>query len=99
MLTKFDEKRIEAEILGELYKHLEDKETGIKIDYCIVGTLDEQDTHWKTGELLWEDEEKTIPKYEDDWQNVPRADEDLTEDDRIKIKVYQYVMAQLEKMI
>jgi hypothetical protein len=99
MANKFQEKQILAEVLSELYSTVEDKEKRVHYDYKIVGKKDVQSTSWRTGELLWEDDEKTIPKMEDDWQNVPRADEDLTEEDRLKIKVYKYVMTQLEKML
>lgn len=96
-MTKFDEKRIEAEILGELYKFIEEKETGTMRDYRIVGTIDEQDTHWKTGELLWEDEEKTIPKMKAKWGYV--AKEDLTDEEELYLKVCNRIKSALEKMV
>lgn len=97
MANKFQEKQILAEVLNELYNTVEAKEKGVHYEYKVVGKKDTQKTDWRTGELLWEDAEKTIPIYEDDWQDVEK--EDLTEEDLLKIKVYQYVMAQLEKMI
>ena len=97
MLTKFDEKRIEAEILGELFKFVEEKEVGIKRDYCIVGHYDEQDTHWKTGELLWEDEAKTIPKMKAKWDYVDKKE--LSETDEMCLAVCRRIKSSLEKMI
>lgn len=97
MANKFQEKQILAEVLDELYSTLEAKEKSVHYEYKRVGKKDIQSKDWRTGELLWEDAEKTIPKYEDDWQDVEK--ENLTEEDELKIKVYKYVMAQLEKMI
>ena len=99
MANKFQEKQILADVLNDLYNTVEQKEKQVHYEYKIVGKKDVQRRHWGTGELMWEDEEKTIPLMEDDWQNVPRAEEDLTEEDLLRIKVYKYVMAQLEKMI
>jgi hypothetical protein len=99
MANKFQEKQILAEVLNELYNAVEEKEKRVHYEYKIVGKKDTQSRHWNTGELIWEDEEKTIPKMEDDWQYVAKADEDLTEEDILKLKVYKYVMAQLEKML
>lgn len=97
MANKFQEKQILAEVLNELYSTLEEKEKSVHRDYRVVGKKATQRRHWNTGELMWEDDEKTIPLMEDDWQYVEK--EDLTEEDVLKIKVYKYVMAQLEKMI
>lgn len=97
MLTKFDERRIEAEILGELYRVVEEKESGAKRDYRKVGVSDEQDKDWRTGELLWEDEEKTIPKMRDKWDYV--AKEELTEEEELYLQVCHKIKSALEKMI
>ena len=97
MLTKFDEKRIEAEILGELYRFVEEKENSTKREYRKVGITDEQDTHWKTGELLWEDEEKTIPKMKDVWDYVDK--EEWSEQDELYVKVCHKIKSALEKLV
>ena len=97
MANKFEEKRILAEVLNELYETVQRKENDVHSEYKVVGQ--EQAKDWRSGELRWEDEEKTIPKMSDKWESVPKADEDLTEEDKLRIKVYQYVKSQLEKMI
>ena len=97
MANKFREKQILAEVLSDLYSTLEAKEKSVHYEYKIVGKKDVQRRHWNTGELMWEDEEKTIPWMEDDWQEVEK--EDITEEDELKLKVYRHVMTQLEKMI
>ena len=97
MANKFEEKKLLAEVLNELYDTVQRKEDDVHSDYKITG--EEQAVDWRTGELQWEDEDKTIPKMKDKWETVAKADEDLTEYDKLRIKVYQYVKSQLEKMI
>lgn len=95
MANKFKEKQIMAEVLNELYETVDSKEKAVHYDYKPVGK--EQAKDWRTGELKWEDEEQTIPTMIDKWADVEK--EDLTEEDKLKIKVYQYIKTQLEKMI
>lgn len=97
MNNKFKEKQFMAELLNELYEQIEEKEKYIGSTYKPVG--EKQDRDWKTLEYLWEDEEKTIPKMVPDYGYVAKNEEDLTEEDKLKIKVCQQIKAQLEKMI
>lgn len=97
MTNKFKEKQFTAEILSDLYEEVESKERSIRTHYQPIGEV--QDKDWRTSELLWEDEEKTIPKMEKEWGYVDKDEEELTEDDRMKLKVCQNIKAQLEKMI
>ena len=98
MTNKFKEKQFTAEILSDLYNEVEEKERSIRTTYTRIG--EKQDTDWRRGgELLWEDEEKTIPKMTDEWGYVDKDEEELTEEDRLKLKVCQNIKAQLEKMI
>ena len=99
MANKFKEKQIMAEILNELYNVVDKKEEDCRQEYRKIGVTDEQAKHWKTGELLWEDAEKTIPKMVDVWDYVMKSDEEMSEDDYVRIKVCQYIKSQLEKMI
>ena len=99
MANKFKEKQTLAEILNTLYTSVEEMETECRREYRRVGTTEEQDTNWRTGELLWEDEAHTIPKMKDKWEYVMKSEEDMSEDDFIRLKMCQYVKAQLEKMI
>lgn len=52
-------------------------------DYAVISetVTDEQKRHWSTGELMWEDEEHTIPmmKVEREYGYVPKKE--LTEED------------------
>lgn len=97
MANKFKEKQILAEILNDLYNEVEGKEKSARLSYEPVG--EKQDSDWRTGELLWQDEEHTIPKMVKAWDYVEKSEEDLTEEDLIRIKVCQQIKAQLEKMI
>ena len=99
MANKFKEKQYVAELLDKLYREIENEENSCRQEYCKVGVTDVQDRHWNTGELLWEDEEKTIPKMKDKWDYVMKSEEDMTPDDYAKLKACQYIKTQLEKMI
>jgi hypothetical protein len=99
MANKFKEKQFLAEILDKLYREVQAEEDSCRQEYTKVGVTDEQDRQWQTGELLWEDEEKTIPKMKAKWDYVAKSEEELTPDDCAKIKACQYLKAQLEKMI
>ena len=97
MANKFKEMQIKAEILNELYEVVESKERYYCSEYKPVG--EKQACDWRTGELFWEDEEHTIPKMEKVWDYVPKNEEDLTEEDKLRLKACQQIKAQLEKMI
>lgn len=99
MANKFKEKQILAEILLDLYNVVEQREKDCQQDYRKVGVTDEQDKHWRTGELLWEDEAQTVPKMKEKWDYVAKTEEEMSEDDRLRLKVCQQIKAQLEKMI
>lgn len=97
MANKFKEKQILAEILSDLYTNVEAQEKCARMNYEPV--CEEQDKDWRSGELLWEDEEKTIPKMTKKWDYVPKSEDEMCEDDKVRIKMCQFVKTQLEKMI
>lgn len=97
-INKFKERQIEAEILGELYEKLENDLKYTTKSYEHVGKEDEQATDYRTGELRWEDEEKTIPYYRDRYDYVDIPEEKLSDEQRLKVKVIKNIMAKLEKM-
>lgn len=71
--NKFQVKKAEVEILTKLNERLADLEKDNLMSYEAVGKETEQATDWRTGELLWEDEEKTIPKYRDHYDYVEKT--------------------------
>lgn len=97
--SKFVEKRFLAEVLGEVYETVERREKEIHQDYRQVGFEEEQAKDWRTGELLWEDEEKTVPMYRAKYGYVDKEDSELSDEDKAKIKACQYIMKQLENML
>ena len=82
VLTLKEKKALLAKV-EELVQSLERDREYYAQDYKPVAKSDKQATHWKTGELLWEDEEKTIPKYEDIYDYVDK--EELDDEDKAKI--------------
>lgn len=98
MANKFMERKIEAAILGELYEKLEENLKHSTSRYECVGKETEQARDWRTNELLWDDEEHTIPRYRDRYEYVPVSEKDLTEEEKCRIKVIKNVMAKLEKL-
>jgi hypothetical protein len=96
--NKFMERKIEAEVLSEVYEELENKLKYAGMSFEKVGVETEQARNYSTGELLWEDEEKTIPKYRDKYGYVPVSEEELTEEQKIKIRVIKKLMAKIENL-
>lgn len=96
--NKFMERKIEAEILSDLYEELEGKLKNATTRYEVVGKEEEQARDWRTDELLWDDEEHTIPRYRDKYDYVPVAEKDLTDEERLRIKVIKSLMVKLEKL-
>lgn len=96
--NKFMERKIEAEVLGDLYEKLEHDLKYATKSYERVGKETEQARDYKTGELLWEDDEQTIPKFRDNWDYVDVPEDELTDEQRIKIKVIKSIMVKLEKL-
>ena len=86
MANKFEKKRIEMGYLESVYSLLEDKLKDLM-----------QAKDWRTGELLWEDEEKTIPIYRDKYDCVEVFDDELDDEDRLRMSVLNELMAKLEK--
>lgn len=99
-LNVFQVNKVKMEILERLYASLLEMEKDAATDYRIVGKEDEQATDWRTDELLWEDEEKTIPKYRDKWDHVELTKEELDErpEARAKLAAIIEVKKYLEKL-
>ena len=97
MANKIQEKRIELEVLETLYEKVQEKIKDVQTEYKPIGKYDEQATDWRTGELKWDDEEKTIPHYETKWGHVPK--EELTEEEELRVKVCENLLVKLEKLM
>ena len=86
-------------VLEKLAESLESQKRDVLTDYKVIGKEEKQATNWKTGELLWEDEEKTIPKYDNKWGYVDIPEEKLTEEAKATLKAIEEVEKALEKLI
>ena len=93
------EKREMLDILERFERILNDEEQDVGQIYKIVGKETEQATDWKTDELLWEDEEKTIPKYRDRYDYVAKTDDEMTEKDFARLSAISKLRETIEKMI
>ena len=103
MANVFMERRKRIEVLEALDKELDSQLRNCLYDYqCVEETVtDEQDRHWKTDELLWEDDEHTIPKMKVNrrYDYVRRPDSELTDEDRAFQKAVEDVRKCLIKML
>ena len=97
-VNKFKAMQAKAEILDGLYTDVKEKYKSAFQEYCKTGEQ-EQVKDWKTGELQWEDEEKTIPVMRDiyDWIDVP--EDELSEEQLAKIWACENILEALEKMV
>ena len=102
MANKFETKRWQLEQYGEIYAWLEEQINSLSRDYRRLDEM-EQDTRWNTTtkeyELLWEDEEKTIPKMINKWGYVDLTEDELSDEAKAKQEACIVVMNFLEKNI
>lgn len=98
-MTRFENIKLTAEILQDIYAYLEQRVEDKTKRYEVVGKSDKQKTSWKTGELMWEDEEHTIPVYENVYDYVTYDVENLDEADRNFVEVVRRIQKDLEKLL
>ena len=98
-MTKVQVKKAQLEVIEKLLNALSEMRRDTTQDYRVVGKKTEQATDWRTGELLWEDEEKTIPRYDNKWEYVPLTDEEMTEDKKALLQAIEDMEKCLDKMV
>lgn len=98
-MTKVQLKKAQLDIIEKLFSTLDEAEKDTKSNFMVVGKKAEQAKSWRTGELLWEDEEKTIPKYEDKYDYVPIPEAELSDERKAKIKAIEDLREVLDKYI
>lgn len=98
-LTKIQLRKAELNVLETLMQELDRLEHDNTCSYEEVGKETEQAKDWRTGELRWEDDEKTIPYYKSIYDWVPKEEKDLSDEDRALLKAIDTVRTALEKMI
>jgi hypothetical protein len=99
MTNKIQMKKAMLDILEGLYNSLDVSEKEVAYSYEVVGKEEEQATDWKTGELKWEDEEKTIPYYKNKYDYVKRDESEFDDYDRAKLDAINEVRKALDKLI
>ena len=100
MKTSLQKLKVKAQVLDivrRFYETLDGIENDVSQEYKVVGKTDEQAVDWHTKEPLWEDEEKTIPKYRDKYDYVQK--ENLDEDDKAKLEAINQIRIALEKLV
>ena len=97
MAKRFQTMKAQAEVLERIESLLEDIIKDRKMTYDVVGKEEEQARSYKTGELLWEDAEETIPKYRNKYDYVPKKE--LDEEDQLMIDVCEGFLKKLDKLI
>ena len=97
--TVFQKKREMLNVMERLFKILDEEEEDLKQSYEVIGKEEEQATNWKTGELLFVDEEKTIPLYRDKYGYVDRKESDYTDIDFAKLDAIKSIKQALEALI
>lgn len=96
-----DKLRIKKELLGiladRLFPALDSAEKDAREDYRVTGKTDVPRRHWKTNDLVFDAEGN--PVYEDKWEYVTKADDELTNDDKAKLAAIEIIRTALEKLI
>lgn len=98
MANKFETAKVKAEILERVYNSVKDMRDQVTRDWRDLGTT-HQEKNWRTDELVWEDEEKTIPHMVKDYGYVDKTSDEYTEADKIQMKVLDEVLAYIEKLV
>ena len=98
-LTNIQTKKAQLEVLEKVMGSLDDMEKDFTSKFQCVGKKDEQARVWRTGELLWEDEEKTIPKYEDRYEWVPYPEDKIPEENKVKLAFLEDLRAKLDALV
>lgn len=102
MANKIQMKAKELEVIASLYEELERMEKNELDEYRQLDDMEQKsvynyETHER--ELVWEDDEETIPVMVHKWGNVARPYEELTEEEKLKVDAIRKVKAYLEKAI
>lgn len=103
-VNKFMVAKVKAEVLEGIFNQLEFDLKNVTKHYGKTGNMI-QSTHWDSSrhEFVadWEDEEQTIPKMVEEWDDVEYTEEELDNMPEIlaKQEVIKMIMTKLENMI
>lgn len=99
MANRFAMMKAQAEVLEKLDNLLQDIIKDNSMSYEAIGKEKEQATDWRTGELKWEDEEKTIPYFKTVYGLVPIPEDELYEENKIIMEVCKKFSQKLDKLL
>lgn len=97
--NKFLVKQYEAEALSKLADKVEELLNDNSRSYEVVGKEEEQARDWRTNELLWEDEEQTVPKLRDKYGYVDIDPADFDEERLARHTAYNSILKKLEGLL
>lgn len=97
MASKFMTMRKQGEVLEKVEELLNSLIVDHGKKWQVVGQ--EQAKNWEHNELLWEDDERTIPKMKDKYGYVDVPFEELEEEDKVLIEVCRTFIKKLDKLI
>lgn len=90
--NRFTVKKMEIDVLERLFSFIDDEEKNIKQEYVFSHFTDEPRKHWKTGEVLTDNEGNI--RYEEVWEYKDK--EELTDNDRDKLIALNNIRTLLE---
>lgn len=97
--NNFEKKAAEVQILSDIIGYLNEKLKDLTTNYQPIGKKTEQAKDWRTGELKWEDEEHTIPYYEDEWGYVDVPEDELNDKTKLLVNACKDIAKKLEKLV
>lgn len=98
-LNIITQKKALLNVLEKLMTELDSIEKDATTEYKVIGKSTEQMTNWKTGELMWEDEEKTVPKMRDEYGYVDLTEDEMTDENRATLEAVKVVKEVIEKLV
>ncbi len=98
-LSKYEKLRIRATVYEDIVNAITEQEKNLHTDWRVIGKSDTQAKNWSTGELLWEDDEHTVPKYKDVYGTVELPDDELSEEAMEKRRVYLQVLDLIDRSL
>ena len=91
-------KKAMLDVMEKLFSELDNIEEWETKEYKQVGLEDEQATD-RNGNLLWEDEDETIPKYRAKYDYVEIPKNMLSDDSKAKLEAIEKIRTTLEKLV
>lgn len=95
----FETKMAELEAMSDIVKFANSRIEDLSTRWDVVGKKSQQAKDWRTGELKWEDDEHTVPYFEDEYGPVPIPEEQISSHDLKQIEAFKSIIKKLEKLI